>query len=44
MVADAEDTVAGLTVRVTVELLESGLVRARAAVTNAADGVYTVDD
>ncbi len=44
VVADAEDTVAGLTVRVTVELLGSGLVRARAAVTNAADGVYTVDD
>ena len=44
LVADAEDTVAGLAVRVTVEVLGSGLVRARAAVTNAAEGVYTVDD
>jgi len=42
--ADAEDTVAGLTVRVTIEMLGSGLVRARASVTNTADGVYTVDD
>ncbi|WP_412875538.1 alpha-galactosidase [Curtobacterium flaccumfaciens pv. flaccumfaciens] len=42
--ADAEDTVAGLTVRVTIEMLGSGLVRARAGVTNTADGVYTVDD
>jgi len=44
LVADAEDTVAGLAVRVTVEVLGSGLVRARAAVTNTAEGVYTVDD
>ncbi|WIB70021.1 alpha-galactosidase [Curtobacterium sp. MCBD17_026] len=42
--ADAEDTVAGLAVRVTIEMLGSGLVRARASVTNTADGVYTVDD
>jgi alpha-galactosidase len=42
--ADAEDTVAGLTVRVTIEMLGSGLVRARASVTNTADGAYTVDD
>jgi alpha-galactosidase len=42
--ADAEDTTAGLTVRVTIEMLGSGLVRARATVTNTADGVYTVDD
>jgi len=42
--ADAEDTTAGLTVRVTIEMLGSGLVRARAGVTNTADGVYTVDD
>ncbi|MBO9047585.1 alpha-galactosidase [Curtobacterium flaccumfaciens pv. flaccumfaciens] len=42
--ADTEDTVAGLTVRVTIEMLGSGLVRARASVTNTADGVYTVDD
>lgn len=42
--ADAEDTVAGLTVRVTIEMLGSGLVRARAGVTNTADGIYTVDD
>ncbi|MBO9039716.1 alpha-galactosidase [Curtobacterium flaccumfaciens] len=42
--ADAEDTTAGLTVRVAVEMLGSGLVRARASVTNTADGVYTVDD
>lgn len=42
--ADAEDTTAGLTVRVTIEMLGSGLVRARAGVTNTADGIYTVDD
>lgn len=42
--ADAEDTTAGLAVRVTIEMLGSGLVRARASVTNTADGVYTVDD
>jgi alpha-galactosidase len=42
--ADAADTTAGLTVRVTIEMLGSGLVRARASVTNTADGVYTVDD
>ncbi|PZF24125.1 alpha-galactosidase [Curtobacterium sp. MCLR17_045] len=42
--ADAEDTTAGLTVRVTIEMLGSGLVRARAGVTNTADGLYTVDD
>ncbi|WIE82355.1 alpha-galactosidase [Curtobacterium sp. MCPF17_021] len=42
--ADAGDTTAGLTVRVTIEMLGSGLVRARAGVTNTADGVYTVDD
>ncbi|PZE68481.1 MULTISPECIES: alpha-galactosidase [unclassified Curtobacterium] len=42
--ADAEDTTAGLTVRVTIEMLGSGLVRARAGVTNTADGAYTVDD
>lgn len=42
--ADAADDTAGLAVRVTIEVLVSGLVRARAAVTNAADGVYTVDD
>jgi alpha-galactosidase len=42
--ADAEDTTAGLAVRVAIEMLGSGLVRARASVTNTADGVYTVDD
>ncbi|MCM3520348.1 alpha-galactosidase [Curtobacterium sp. P97] len=42
--AEAEDTTAGLAVRVTLELLVSGLVRARAAVTNTAVGTYTVDD
>jgi alpha-galactosidase len=42
--ADAEDTTAGLAVRVTIEMLASGLVRARASVTNTADGIYTVDD
>ncbi|MBF4613387.1 alpha-galactosidase [Curtobacterium sp. VKM Ac-1376] len=42
--ADAGDPTAGLAVRVTIELLASGLVRARAAVTNTAAGVYTVDD
>lgn len=44
VVAEAADTTAGLAVRVIVEVLGSGLVRARAAVTNTADGVYTVDD
>ncbi|OII10711.1 alpha-galactosidase [Curtobacterium sp. MCBA15_009] len=42
--ADAVDDTAGLAVRLTVEVLGSGLVRARAAVTNTAEGVYTVDD
>uniref|UniRef100_A0A942T978 alpha-galactosidase n=1 Tax=Neobacillus citreus TaxID=2833578 RepID=A0A942T978_9BACI len=40
----ASDDVAGLAVRVVVELLPSGLVRARAAVTNTAAGTYTLDD
>ncbi|WP_065963415.1 alpha-galactosidase [Curtobacterium sp. UCD-KPL2560] len=44
VVADAEDRTAGLAVRVTVEVLVSGLVRARAAVTNTGEGVYTVED
>ncbi|WP_416395013.1 MULTISPECIES: alpha-galactosidase [unclassified Curtobacterium] len=44
VVADAEDTTAGLRLRLTIELLASGLVRTRAAVTNTADGVYTLDD
>ncbi|WP_420368428.1 alpha-galactosidase [Curtobacterium sp. L1-20] len=35
---------AGLALRLTVEMLASGLVRTRAAVTNTADGVWTVDD
>ncbi|MFJ4075007.1 alpha-galactosidase [Curtobacterium sp. NPDC089991] len=42
--AEAADDTAGLAVRLTIEVLVSGLVRARAAVTNTADGVYTVDD
>ncbi|QQD75471.1 alpha-galactosidase [Curtobacterium sp. YC1] len=44
LTAHAVDTTAGLAVRLTVEMLDSGLVRARAAVTNTAAGVYTVDD
>ncbi|MBT2503525.1 alpha-galactosidase [Curtobacterium sp. ISL-83] len=44
VVAEGIDETAGLAVRVTVELLPSGLVRARAAVTNRAPGAYTVDD
>lgn len=44
MTAEAEDTTAGLAVRITVEVLVSGLVRTRAAVTNTAAGTYTVDD
>ncbi|MBF4607363.1 alpha-galactosidase [Curtobacterium sp. VKM Ac-1393] len=42
--ADAVDDTAGLAVRVTIEVLVSGLVRARVAVTNTAAGDYTVDD
>jgi len=42
--ADAADTTAGLTIRVVIEMLGSGLVRARASVTNTVDGAYTVDD
>ncbi|SDQ65807.1 alpha-galactosidase [Curtobacterium sp. UNCCL20] len=41
---EAEDTTAGLALRLTVELLASGLVRTRAAVTNTGAGTYTVDD
>ncbi|PZE85200.1 alpha-galactosidase [Curtobacterium sp. MCBD17_032] len=44
LVVDAEDRIAGLSVRIEVELLVSGLVRLRAAVTNTAPGTYTVDD
>jgi len=44
LVVDAEDPVAGLAVRVEVEMLSSGLVRLRAAVTNTAPGTYTVED
>ncbi|MCL9666475.1 alpha-galactosidase [Curtobacterium albidum] len=44
LTAEAEDTTAGLAVRITVEVLVSGLVRTRAAVTNTAAGTYTVDD
>jgi len=42
--ADGADDTAGLSVRVVVEMLSSGLVRTRAAVTNTAEGTYTVDD
>ena len=41
---EAEDATAGLALRLTVELLTSGLVRTRAAVTNTGAGTYTVDD
>lgn len=44
LVALAEDRVAGLALRIEVEMLVSGLVRLRAAVTNRAPGTYTVDD
>ena len=42
--AHAVDRTAGLALRLTVEVLASGLVRTRAAVTNTAVGTYTVDD
>jgi len=42
--AHAVDRTAGLALRLTVEVLASGLVRTRAAVTNTAVGAYTVDD
>jgi alpha-galactosidase len=42
--AHAVDRTAGLALRLTVEMLPSGLVRTRAAVTNTAEGTYTVDD
>ncbi|WP_144714849.1 alpha-galactosidase [Curtobacterium pusillum] len=44
VVAGAADETAGLAVRLTVEMLTSGLVRTRAAVTNTAPGTYVVDD
>ncbi|MDM7888909.1 alpha-galactosidase [Curtobacterium sp. RHCJP20] len=44
LTAEAEDPTAGLAVRITLEMLGSGLVRTRAAVTNTAAGTYTVDD
>ncbi len=44
VVAVGSDGVAGLAVRVVVELTASGLVRARAAVTNTAPGTYTIED
>ncbi|WIB76632.1 alpha-galactosidase [Curtobacterium sp. MCPF17_002] len=40
----AADDTAGLALTLTVEMLPSGLVRTRAAVTNTAAGAYTVDD
>ncbi|MFJ3033229.1 alpha-galactosidase [Curtobacterium pusillum] len=42
--AHAVARTAGLALRLTVEVLASGLVRTRAAVTNTAAGAYTVDD
>ena len=41
---DAADDAGRLALRLTIELLPSGLLRARAAVTNRADEAYTVDD
>jgi alpha-galactosidase len=41
---DADDAVAGLTVRLEVELLASGLVRSRATLGNIGEGMYTVTD
>ena len=40
---DAEDPEAGLTIRLTIELTDSGLVRAKADLTNAGATPYTVD-
>jgi alpha-galactosidase len=40
VMVDARDDVAGLTLRLELELLESGLVRTRAALTSTGDGVY----
>lgn len=44
VVVDAADPTAQLAVRLRIELLPSGLVRTRAAVTNTGPGTYTVDD
>lgn len=41
---DAEDTVAGLALTVTIELLAGGLIRTRARLTNTADEHYQVAD
>ncbi|WP_203568908.1 alpha-galactosidase [Aestuariimicrobium ganziense] len=41
---DAVDEVAGLSLLITVELLEAGVVRAKAKVTNTGDDGYQVDD
>jgi alpha-galactosidase len=43
VVAEGADDVAGLAVRIEVELLPSGLVRQRATITASADGAYAVD-
>ncbi|TDD52100.1 alpha-galactosidase [Kribbella antibiotica] len=43
VVVDAADTEAGLTIRLTVELTDSGLVRAKADLTNTGETPYTVD-
>ncbi len=43
VVATGADAVAGLEVRLEIELLPSGLVRQRGTVTTTADGTYTVD-
>ncbi|GAB3932167.1 hypothetical protein GCM10029976_037690 [Kribbella albertanoniae] len=43
VVVDAADTEAGLTIRLTVELTDSGLVRAKADLTNTGATPYTVD-
>ncbi|MFI5729141.1 alpha-galactosidase [Kribbella sp. NPDC051587] len=43
VVVDAADTEAGLTIRLTIELTDSGLVRAKADLTNTGATTYTVD-
>lgn len=44
LVFRAHDVEAGLGLVLEIELLASGLLRTRATVSNAADGIYTVDD
>jgi alpha-galactosidase len=43
VVVEADDPAAGLTLRVEIELTESGLVRQRATISNVSSGTFTLD-